>query len=972
MGRSFLFLLLLLASHCMAQKTLQVDLQDKLVLTADNFRGEIQWESSTDQLTWNSITGATTSPFEITIHALPAYYRAKLQETNCAPHYSEIISVQAATTTHKLWSDPATWNGSKPQAGEAVVIPSGQTILLDENPPALGSLTINGTLEFKRQDISLTTKWILVHGTLIIGTESQPFTNKAILTLTGDNVNESVMGMGTRGIMVMGGRLELHGAVPEKLSTKLSADAAKTSNTISLAESMQWSVSDEIVIGPTDYYEAAAGASVTQKTSIASITGTSVSLAQGLNAFRYGQLQYATANGMSNSSENLLVPPVADTDTKKTPLILDERAPVANLTRKIVIQSADDALWQSQGFGVHIMTGTTGTSHVEGVEIRRAGQRGRLGRYPFHWHMLSYSGANTLPDAQGQYFRNSSIAHSSNRGIVIHGTNGLLIKNNILFDIQGHGIFTEDAVERRNTIDGNLVLKVRNPIVSPASALKQHEIGERGSAGFWISNPDNIVINNVAADCRSNGFWLAFTTQPWGESNSVLHSDGLLLNPSRLAFGKFDNNTAHSNRLEGIMIDNVESDNSGNTIGFQYSSTTNGREPSWNSGTRKRFTLSNYKVWKNGSNGIWDRAVWPDNYGVVSADNCGRFFAGSGSDGIIERSLVVGTSLNHLKNGSDRPTFNDVLGGNQTPVAFATYHSTFDIKDNVIVNFPLVPNTRSGAFATEDYYTRAVERGQKRNVNNLFIQTHPGVKLRAIYNYFTLASALWDPHGTWGPANNYFVYDDPFLTFGLTKSSVSPGAAAGGVSVPGPFYGFNAFVLHGVGDTPPQNQPWNDLMAIKVRRLDNNLQQVGTWELASANADYILAHMRSFAAHPSGIYELTFPGQTNHPTNFQMDVENMLETTDQVVIGVQFSGALNASVVMRSYTNRFDPYQSVATLADVINSQGGKFWQDKPNNVVWVKLRGGFWQFWTTNTAEAVPTDDEKLYEPTVLRIYQQ
>ncbi|HEY0769967.1 MAG TPA: hypothetical protein VGD31_06500, partial [Sphingobacteriaceae bacterium] len=435
---------------------------------------------------------------------------------------------------------------------------------------------------------------------------------------------------------------------------------------------------------------------------------------------------------------------------------------------------------------------------------------------------------------------------------------------------------------------------------------------------------------------------------------------------------KFDNNTAHSNRLEGIMIDNVESDNSGNTIGFQYSSTTNGREPSWNSGTRKRFTLSNYKVWKNGSNGIWDRAVWPDNYGVVSADNCGRFFAGSGSDGIIERSLVVGTSLNHLKNGTDRPTFNDVLGGNQTPVAFATYHSTFDIKDNVIVNFPLVPNTRSGAFATEDYYTRAVERGQKRNVNNLFIQTHPGVKLRAIYNYFTLASALWDPHGTWGPSNNYFVYDDPFLTFGLTKSSVSPGAAAGGVSVAGPFYGFNAFVLHGVGDSPPQNQPWNDLMAIKVRRLDNNLQQVGTWELASANADYILAHMRSFAAHPSGIYELTFPGQTNHPTNFQMDVENMLETTDQVVIGVQFSGALNASVVMRSYTNRFDPYQSVATLADVINSQGGKFWQDKPNNLVWVKLRGGFWQFWTTNTNEAVPTDDEKLYEPTVLRIYQQ
>lgn len=98
----------------------------------------------------------------------------------------------------------------------------------------------------------------------------------------------------------------------------------------------------------------------------------------------------------------------------------------------------------------------------------------------------------------------------------------------------------------------------------------------------------------------------------------------------------------------------------------------------------------------------------------------------------------------------------------------------------------------------------------------------------------------------------------------------------------------------------------------------------------------------------------------------------MLETSDLVVVGVQFSGDLNASVVMRSYTNRFDPYQSVASLSDVINSAGGKFWQDKANNIVWVKIRGGFWQFWTNNTNEAVPTDDEKLYEPTVLRIYQQ
>ena len=78
--------------------------------------------------------------------------------------------------------------------------------------------------------------------------------------------------------------------------------------------------------------------------------------------------------------------------------------------------------------------------------------------------------------------------------------------------------------------------------------------------------------------------------------------------------------------------------------------------------------------------GIWDRATWVDNYEAVSADNCGRFFAGAGVDGIIERCLVVGTSLNHMMNGTGRPNFT----GEFVPAGFATYHSTFDIRDNIV------------------------------------------------------------------------------------------------------------------------------------------------------------------------------------------------------------------------------------------------------------------------------------------------
>ncbi|MFY7886817.1 MAG: hypothetical protein ACOVOV_18440, partial [Dolichospermum sp.] len=220
--------------------------------------------------------------------------------------------------------------------------------------------------------------------------------------------------------------------------------------------------------------------------------------------------------------------------------------------------------------------------------------------------------------------------------------------------------------------------------------------------------PDNTLTNNIAAVCGAFGFWLAFTTQPWGESINVLHTDGLLLNPSRLLFGVFNNNTAHSCRNRGIMLDLVESSNAGDVVGFQYQSTTNGRNPTWPFTTLRRFTVARSKVWKNGHNGFWDRAAWPTNYEFVSADNIGRFFAGSGAEGVIERSLVIGTSLNHLMNGTDRPY---TFAGEPGYSAFATYHSAFDIRDNIIVNFPAISNTNSGAFATDDYYIRPVEKG---------------------------------------------------------------------------------------------------------------------------------------------------------------------------------------------------------------------------------------------------------------------
>jgi cell migration-inducing and hyaluronan-binding protein len=112
------------------------------------------------------------------------------------------------------WSDAATWPDRRvPRVGDKVTIPAGKAVVLDVSPPALGSLTIDGKLSFAdNRDLELTTEWVLVHGELEIGTEARPHTRKATITFTNNVPDEEPMkDMGDRGIMIMGGTLNLHG-----------------------------------------------------------------------------------------------------------------------------------------------------------------------------------------------------------------------------------------------------------------------------------------------------------------------------------------------------------------------------------------------------------------------------------------------------------------------------------------------------------------------------------------------------------------------------------------------------------------------------------------------------------------------------------------------------------------------------------------------------------------------------------------
>src|SRR5690606_180942 len=78
-------------------------------------------------------------------------------------------------------------------------------------------------------------------------------------------------------------------------------------------------------------------------------------------------------------------------------------------------------------------------------------------------------------------------------------------------------------------------------------------------ASFWITNPDNIFIDNVAAGSDENGFCMSLPEHPNGQFEGTEISKNTW--PRRTPFREFKGNVAHSN-YDGFMFDrNINANN---------------------------------------------------------------------------------------------------------------------------------------------------------------------------------------------------------------------------------------------------------------------------------------------------------------------------------------------------------------------------------------------------------------------------
>jgi cell migration-inducing and hyaluronan-binding protein len=398
-------------------------------------------------------------------------------------HADAGAAAPAAAMRHMRWSDPAAWpEGKVPREGDAVTIARDMDLVLDVDPPALRSLTIDGRLRFADdRDIGLETEWIYLRGgELAIGSEASPYRHTASITLTDKVPGEDINTMGDRGIMLMGGTLSLHGDRAHTW-TKLASTAARGSAEIEVLDARGWRRGDEIVLASTDFDPRQA-----ERRTVAAIRGNTIRLDRPLDYMHFGAVTFG----------------------------VDERGEVGLLTRNIRIQASDDA--EQSYFGGHIMAMSGSRMYVSGVELSRMGQHLHLARYPIHWHILG--------EGQGQYIENASIHDTYSRCVTVHGTNNLRIENNVTFNTVGHCFFLEDAVETGNQFLHNLAIQTKcHPTLpcEPTNLTIAHQstAGQKSDkilipsdntvSSFWITNPDNVYRGNVAAGSDAIGFWIA-------------------------------------------------------------------------------------------------------------------------------------------------------------------------------------------------------------------------------------------------------------------------------------------------------------------------------------------------------------------------------------------------------------------------------------------------------------------------------
>ena len=608
------------------------------------------------------------------------------------------------------WSALTSWkNQEQPVDGDAVWVPDGQVILLDEPTPNLAFLLVEGSLILDRtKDLSIDANFIFILGGYFeVGTEDEPFEKNAVITIHGDRyasielpfIGTKFIGVSEKGLPFRRfskgdhlpgrymGQLEVHGAKRLRTWTKVNETCYAGTNYLITSEPVDYKAGDRVVVTGS---ETPGNGGYEELTVLETIDKHNVT--------------FTTALKYTHRSEIVTV----------EGRVIDLRIEIGLLTRNVVIQG-DNERSDGQIFGVHTIAMLSGIYHMENAEIRRCGQAFNFGKYCTHSHMAG--------NMEGSYVKANSIHHSYQRSTTTHDTDNWEVRDNVAYEIQGHAYFVEDGSEKLNYLTGNLGVKIRR-----SSALLKSDMKP---AVFWTATPYNYWRDNVACHSALLGFWFELVGEEEG------------LCPLHMDLGEFRNTSLHNNGGMGIRI---------------YPNWTPLLNPCGSDNKPKPQYLYTMLSWRNGGNGLFSKR-----HGDLH--HISPTFVENGGDdiSIVKYILVEYTNdpaiVDALFIGTLNPNFleTDNVG---RQAMFLPQNDYFYVKNSTFVNYGT-----AGAITTCNSCLSGSEMNQGCSTYRFEDLKFVNTKKRLVWSP-TMKDIIWDLDGTFsGVPDSMTTYDFGYLHF---------------------------------------------------------------------------------------------------------------------------------------------------------------------------------------------------------------
>lgn len=320
--------------------------------------------------------------------------------------------------------------------GETIYVPPGLNLLVDvDRTPILNLVMVEGSIIFAPDADPNHERYFDAHyifitgeGSLMeVGTEEFPYTSKLTITMHSSVSDPYLPIYGNKCIGVRYGTLDMHGIERTPTWTFLDTTVEAGGTVITLSEEVDWKPGEQIAVASTSYNPREG-----EKRTIISIDETNKIITVD-QPFEFKHFAAIETYGDEQ---------------------IDMRAEVGLLSRNVVYRGDPETSLATQ-YGATIFLHSQGddslTARLSYIECNMVGQAFKLGRYAIHFHMI---GA-----VHQSYAKGLGVHSGFNRAFTIHGTHYLRLMENVAFEVKGHTVFIEDAIETKNYIYKNLIIK---------------------------------------------------------------------------------------------------------------------------------------------------------------------------------------------------------------------------------------------------------------------------------------------------------------------------------------------------------------------------------------------------------------------------------------------------------------------------------------------------------------------------------